>query len=370
MRILFIGKRFYTNRDAYVERFGRIYQLPYWWAEAGHEVDLWLVDYHGHDSSAKTDGSLAVETTPVFRTRFLARFFAACFGPGSSKRPDVIVASGDCYIGFLAFMASVLSGAKFVFDVYDRYDVFEGYRRLPGLDPFDFLLRRSEITTFASITVLRDFQHLSKKTLLVRNGFDPKQFSPLSMQECRVTLGLPADGLLVGYFGSVEPELGISDLIDALAILRDKGMDAELLIGGEGHPDVDLNKPWVRYLGNIPFENVPAALASCDVLALPYRQGDDQVDNGLSCKIAEYIAMERPIVATRSPMLIQNFPEQLAQLEDLVATPGDVADLAASVASQLGTRRLVDMPRGMSWQAISSSVQEAIEQLVAGDAVK
>mgnify|MGYP001548492318 CR=1 FL=1 len=80
MRVLFIGKRFYTNRDAYKERFGRIYQLPFWWAKAGHEVDFWLIDYHGRDVGTTKDGALTVETTPVLRWRFfVARLACSLF---------------------------------------------------------------------------------------------------------------------------------------------------------------------------------------------------------------------------------------------------------------------------------------------------
>ena len=93
------------------------------------------------------------------------------------------------------------------------------------------------------------------------------------------------------------------------------------------------------------------------------------VDNASSCKIAEYIAMERPIVATRSPGLVLNFPEQTAQLDGLLATPGDVADLAACLELQLKERRLVDMPKGMSWREISETMLDALENPgVGGDA--
>ena len=91
MRILFIGKHFYTNRDAYTERFRRIYQLPYWWAKAGHEVDVWLIDYNGRDVGVTQDEALTVETTPVLRWRFFKRWISACFSRRSTRRPDVIL---------------------------------------------------------------------------------------------------------------------------------------------------------------------------------------------------------------------------------------------------------------------------------------
>ena len=79
--------------------------------------------------------------------------------------------------------------------------------------------------------------------------------------------------------------------------------------------------------------------------------------------------MERPIVSTRSPNLVQNFPEQAARLDDLLATPGDVEELAASLEAQLAARRLVDMPGGMSWQEISDSILAAFEDELAGEGV-
>ncbi len=369
MRILFIGKRFYTNRDAFKERFGRIYQLPYWWARSGHDVDLWLIDYHGRDVASSRDEELGVETTPVLRWRFFARWLTAIFSRWSKRRPDIIVASGDCYVGLVAYLAALFSGAKFVFDVYDRYDVFDGYRRLPGFDPLSFLLRRSWVATFASSKVLEDLEPLTDTALLVPNGVDLGRFRPLPVRESRQQLEIPREVALVGYFGSMEPERGITDLIDAVGALRQKDVDVELLIGGQAHPDVDLAKPWVRYLGNIAFENMPVALASCDVLALPYREGDF-VDNASSCKIAEYIVMERPIVSTHSPNLTKNFPEQAAQLYGLLATPGDAATLATCLEKQLDARRLVTMPQGMSWQEISESVLVALDNRTAREAVE
>jgi glycosyltransferase involved in cell wall biosynthesis len=158
----------------------------------------------------------------------------------------------------------------------------------------------------------------------------------------------------------MEPERGIADLIEATASLRKSGVDVGLVIGGKADPAINLDHPWVHYLGNLPFEQMPAALASCDLLALPYRQGSF-VDNASSCKIAEYIAMERPIVATRSPNLTQNFPEQASQLDGLLATPGDVNELARCLQSQLTERRLVSMPGGMSWREISEQVSAVLD---------
>ena len=356
MHALFIGKRFYTNRDALEENYGRIFQLPFWWADGGHDVNLWLVDYHTREFRARRDGKLSIESTPVFGWRFFRRVFGGLLGSlRRNTRPGLIMASGDCYVGLLGYAIARFSGARFVFDLYDRYDVFAGYRRFPGFDPQTFLLRRADAVTFASNALRDDLQREARATFVVPNGVDRSRFRPLPKAEAREQFGLPSTATLIGYFGSMEAERGIVDLIAAVATLRDDGVNAELVVGGQANADVDLERPWLHYLGNVEFSRVPMALASCDVLTLPYRNSPF-LDNASSCKIAEYIAAERPIVATRTPNFVENFPQQAEELSDLVAKPGDVSDLVRCLRQQLGERRLVSMPEGMDWQSISEEI--------------
>jgi glycosyltransferase involved in cell wall biosynthesis len=182
------------------------------------------------------------------------------------------------------------------------------------------------------------------------------------MADSRKLIGLADDETLVGYFGSMEPDRGIDDLLNAVSILREDGADLGLVIGGRANTDTCLDLPWVHYLGNLDFAKMPAALASCDLLALPYRQSEF-MDAGSSCKIAEYVAVQRPIVATRTPNLTANFPDQSAQLEGVLATPGDATDLARCLRRQLVQRRLVQMPKEMSWQDVSARVLVKIENI-------
>ncbi len=360
MRIRFIGKRYYTNRDAFSERFGRIYQLPYWWANAGHEVDLWLIDYHGREAGVTQDGALRVETTPLLRWRFIVRLVSECLFSRRSRRPDLVVASGDCYIGLLGYVAARLRGARFVFDMYDRYDLFASYRKLPGFDPQTFLLRRADFVCFASAAIRENYRGLARNTYLVPNGIDTTRFRPSSMSASRQQLGLPQDKILVGYFGSMEPDRGVSDLIAAVGRLVDDRIDVNLLIGGTEHPETNLDHPWVRYLGNLDFAQMPTVLSCCDVLALPYRQSEF-MDSGASCKIAEYLAVGRPVFATRTSNFTDNFPEQASELDDLLANPGDIEDISRCLRAQISERRVAGMPRNVDWQSISETLLTSLE---------
>lgn len=355
MTILFIGKRFYTNRDALKERFGRIYQLPENWVRNGVKVNLWLVDYHTRDTvCGRPDAGLKVVSTPVFSLAAIRQFMGAFVDKG--ERPQVVIASGDCYLGTLACFLAWLLRARFVFDVYDKYDEFPGYVRPMGFDLFAFLTRRADACLYASRSLMG---HGARRELLVPNGVDPDRFGGKELGRCRQAAGLPEPIAIIGYFGSMEPDRGVDDLILAVQKLRAEGLNIELLLGGRRRANLMLDVSGVRYLGNVPFANMPGILACCDLLCVPYRRSAF-MDAGASNKIAESIACGRPLVVTGTPNFLSNFPDQAAKLEGLIATPGDAEDIARVIRLQLERRVLVDLPPGMDWGSISASVAAAL----------
>jgi glycosyltransferase involved in cell wall biosynthesis len=356
VKVLFIEKRCYTNRDALRERYGRIYQLPSFWAKAGVETKLWLIDYHSRGMVFEKIENVEIESTPVRIFAFAENWFRQYFA--RDKKYNVIVASGDCYIGLAAYVLARRARARFVFDVYDKYDEFGGYRGLPGFDPFSFLLKRADVRLFASRVLMHDLTK-AEHDILVPNGVDLWHFFPRDKEESRIELGLPRDTLLVGYFGGMEPDRGVADLITAVQSPRDEGMNIDLLLGGKTVAGLNVRQPGVCYLGNVPYERMPFALSACDLLAMPYRRSAF-MDAGASNKIVETIACLRPLVATMTPNLVANFLSQARCLEGLLATTGDPADLVRVIRAQSERQVLVDMPAGMSWADISMDVTDRL----------
>lgn len=359
-RILFIGKRFYTNKDTLAERFGRIYQLPYCWAAAGHEVGLWLVDYHTREATQTWDGPLQIVTAPLLSNGMLRTLFCAL-----RFRPHAIVASGDCYIGLLGWTLARLAGACFVFDIYDKYDEFAAYRKPIGFDLFGFLRRRSTLRYYASQVLLRSLEGAEPgpTAVVVPNGVDPQLFVPMDSQICRMRLNLPPDTKLIGYFGSMEPVRGVADLIDAVERLRRQGIEAKALLCGKQHSDTPLDHEAVIFRGLVSHAEVPAYINACDVVALPYRQSA-LLDNASSCKITEYLMCGRPIVSTRTPNSMENFPEDVGALEQALCAPDDPEGLARAIVFQLRERRVVPPRADLNWRAIAASALLAMESIL------
>lgn len=358
MNILFIGKRFNTNRDALLEKFGRNYQFPLHLAER-HSVCLWLVDYHTKTTIQSTAGSLSITSTPVKNGAIFQYYLLSKYK--TAKPIDIVIASGDCYIGLMAQRVAKKLKAKFVFDVYDKYDEFGGYIKPLGFDLFDYLLKTADMRLFASQALLQSLGKPETDAIL-SNGIDASHFRPIDKAEARRKLQLPVDATYVGYFGSMEPDRGVQDLINAVKILREQGLDVELLLGGKAEPSLNLIQSGVRYLGNVPFEHVPYALASCDVLTVPYRRSPF-MDAGASNKIIEAIACERPIVATRSPNLTANFPQQAQELEPYLADSGSTVSLAEAIKKQINNRFLASQPDKIYWKDISTNIDIFLKEI-------
>lgn len=357
MAILFIGKRFYTSRDALLEKYGRIYQLPWHWSRSGMDVKLWLIDYRSGGSPRIMDGQLEVVSTSVRGPAFFGN--AARAIAGGQRCADLVVASGDCYIGLLGWLVAKRMRARFVFDIYDKYDEFPGYWSPPGCDLFGFLLQRADVRLFASRSVMDKASISNGIDELVPNGVDMHRFAPRDMNESRSKTGFPPNRLLLGYFGAMEPDRGVEDLVLAVQKLRKQGMNIELILGGTNAAGFHTDREGVRYVGDVPYAQMPDMLASCDLLAVPYRRSTF-MDAGASNKIAEAIACARPLVATRTPNFMDNFSAQAMILGDKLAEPSNVDDLARVITAQSRERVLVTMPVGMGWKDIAARTLDVI----------
>lgn len=344
MSLLFIGKRFYTNRDAYTEKFGRIYQLPYYWSKEAL-TSLWLIDYYSKEKIHDKHESLNILSTPIFSLIFIFNILKIVL----IQRPKTIVASGDCYIGLFSFLIAKLCGAKFVFDIYDKYDAFSGYRNLGFKNLFHFLMMHADICLFASKKFKNDSEYICKKTQLAPNGVDTNHFYPRDKNQSREYFNLDQNKVYIGYFGSMEIERGIDDLITAIKLLHEENNNICILLGGKKREDLNLDYEFIHYLGNVPFKDVPIAMACCDVLTLPYRNSEF-LDNAASCKISEYISMKIPIFATPTIGIVNNF--EIGSIT-YISFNDQIKEIQTKIESILNNHQYNLSNKKSSWSEIS-----------------
>lgn len=358
MRILQFAKRRYTNKDALRERFGRVYQLPLHWHRSKHEMELLLIDYRGIKTESSRQDGFPITSLPAVDPRSVPRLFS------SARRfqPDVIIASGDCYIGLAAARIARSIGTRFAFDVYDDYSGFGSYSLFAGWDALGHLINGADMVLYAS-HALALHQDSSAHKVIAPNGVDPVTFRPIPLLEARQRLGFSGETIWVGYFGSMEPDRGLDDLIAAIGTLHASDPKIRLLLCGSKGSESRRFPHWVDYHGVVSHSTMPWYLNACNVLALPYRRSR-VMDMGASCKIAEYLLCGRPMVATDTPNFTQNFPVQAGELEAYISRPSDPSDLARVISLQLQAPRTASFPVEHTWESISQRVLGELETLV------
>lgn len=126
-------------------------------------------------------------------------------------------------------------------------------------------------------------------------------------------LKLKGDRPLAGYVGTLTAWHGVDLFFDVARILRDRGNPTIILaVGGEDYrverlrkrvQDENLESHLIFY-GSIDHHRVPSFLAAMDICVIA-----DTQDWSSPTKFFEFAAMERPIIASRSPSVEEVFGE-------------------------------------------------------------
>lgn len=354
MRVFLICKRFYTNRDLFKDRFGRLYHLPKQLMNRGARVEVAAIDYRNKESEQIDEDGLVFKSIPATYAKLLLLPYLL-YRNALAAKPDIIIASGDSHIGFIAMLLAKMMGIPFVFDVYDYYPAFQG-NRIPGMKTmFNLSVRAANMVLCASDPLLQKISPLNAKGLLIENGVDRGLFAPSNIIKARRELGLDPELLLVGYFGSINPSRGPL-LIEACRILRDESPMFHLVLAGHIN-GVDLNFDWITYLGEVPQSTLPRVINSCNVVTIPYVK---TLFNDMcgACKIAEYFACGKPVVATRVSAHERIFKDAPGSLCE--PTPHSLAE---AIKRQIVKPEVVAFPDDMSWRHIGGKLYQSLQSL-------
>jgi glycosyltransferase involved in cell wall biosynthesis len=167
----------------------------------------------------------------------------------------------------------------------------------------------------------------------------------------RKKYGASDDTLLLAYFGFLNESKGGEELIEALVLLRQRGIDARLLfIGDVGHADptnvtyaeqvrtlirTHNLVEFVHFTGYTDLPQVSANLLAADGIVMPYR-------DGVSFRRTTLIAALRhgcPIVST-TPVDSTLIPEIRPGENMLLAPPRNPTALAQTIALLAGDAAL------------------------------
>ncbi len=145
------------------------------------------------------------------------------------------------------------------------------------------------------------------QSAVIRNGVDVEEFQPIDCAASRRQLGLEPSGSYVGFVGGFFPWHHLDQLLDAIPGVLQSIPQARFLLVGDGGTRIELEakartmgiESSVQFVGRVPFQSVPGWIAACDVCVVLHKPTRSYP--GDSMKLWEYLACNRPVVATAGP---------------------------------------------------------------------
>lgn len=211
------------------------------------------------------------------------------------------------------------------------------------------------------------------RLMVIASGTDTELFSPRTRSDCRRLVGLDPDAEYIGFVGSFYRYQGIATLLAAFAMLRACRPRLRLLLVGDGETAQDLREEVKRlgitdavsWTGRVPYAQVPVLIGAMDVCAAPFCANRGETS---PVKLFDYLACERPVVASAIPSVLRVFSEGHGVM---LVPPDDPEALAMALRHVLDNRGLaVDMGRQgrrfveqqHGWAALTTKLREGILQ--------
>jgi glycosyltransferase involved in cell wall biosynthesis len=190
------------------------------------------------------------------------------------------------------------------------------------------------------------------------------------------------DTFLIGTFGFLLAHKGTLELIRALRLLLDDGLDVQLIAVCAIHPDPSSNSyrsecvAEIRKLGlqdrvtlatdYVPDETAMELLSMTDVIALPYAETNESS----SAALRFVLPIGRPVVVTDLPIF-----DDAREVLEHVPAPVDPNELAAKIRSLMNDParrdRLAEASKGFcrqnSWASVARSTLSVYQEAAGRD---
>lgn len=354
MKICLITKRYYTAKDLFKDRYGRMYHLPKSWNELGAQVVVLALDYCGNEELFRQEGGLTLRSVP-------SRIWG---GSGLSSalsldRPDVVIASGHLNIAAMGLNYARRMGVPFLMDVYDFYPAFHRPIRYPLELYLRWVLHHADGAMVVSSALKEWCSRMSLKVKRIPNGVDRSVFVPRSDACEGSAVSGEKGGLRLGLFGSLSVDLGEIEVMAAFKEFRQLYPGAEMIVAGCGGSRLS-TVPGVRHLGMLSQHELVDWASSCDCLLVPYRNSL-QVKFSQSARLAEYLSLRRPIVATRVGDALNWLPTEFSGF----CEPEDSNSMLGAILRQCETPEIVEFPESLNWGDLGEASYRFIRQFAA-----
>ncbi|MCG8671817.1 MAG: glycosyltransferase [Pseudomonadales bacterium] len=201
------------------------------------------------------------------------------------------------------------------------------------------------------------------KIHVIYSGVDKSKFFPTNKSACIEKLGLKKDVKRIIYVGNLKVAKGITDLLQAIAILKEQRSNFELVVIGKGEDLAEVEQiikdrklaAHVKLVGEMPHSKLNDWMNASDCLCLPSHA------EGMPNVILEAFATGISVVATD----VGGISEVLSAEGDNLMKPRDVSKIAKALQHALFERKqtMVPMFNIESYDEVSQRVLSLIDQV-------
>ena len=356
MKLLIIGKRFYTNRDLIADQFGRQFHLPKIWSET-NDVNVIALDYYSHEPIRTVIDACTFHTVNI-RGRISAPISAYryCRETANEFHPDVVISSGDIVTGLVGYRLAASTNSAWFYDVYDDYRYFSlsRYTGLSYLIPK--LCRRASGLITASVGLKHLYSTWNSSVTVAENGYDPAVFYPGDKLTSRKKLLLNANYKLLVFTGSIDERFDTELISKVMDTLYSYDGSYRLLHAGVTDTPSELSGEWLISMGPVSQATVVDVIRSADICLAPYAS-TPLSETCSPCKLAEYMACGQAVIAADVANISQyrSFGVQ-------IYAPGNTEQMVELIQHQMTYPTLCKPNHSLTWRGIAESCLEFIKE--------
>lgn len=207
----------------------------------------------------------------------------------------------------------------------------------------------------------------TKQTKIIHNLVDKSAYFPIPRESARDQLGLPLEGSLILFVGKLIQAKGLEILIQAGKLLRDRGMNFQVIVVGSGPQEAELRK-LVQELGlveQVRFEG-PKSQAelflyynAADVFALP------SVMESFGLVFIEAMLCGCPVIG-RPEVLREILPSQRCGLQLGSSRPEDWAEEISKALNRSWSKEEIQGSAAhFTWEVSGERFEALYQALVA-----
>jgi glycosyltransferase involved in cell wall biosynthesis len=236
----------------------------------------------------------------------------------------------DVIIGFSAVLSNywgmVFANKNKIPYVYYWYDIVHVLNVPKPFGPLAKIIEKRIIKNSDKIIVINEvlkdyiinFGADKEITEVVPGGVDLEKFNPnkIDSKYFRNKYNISDNDLVLFFMGWLYHFSGLKEVVTELNKVKKTHPHIKLMIVGWGDAKSELKtliknfklEDTVIMTGQMPYEDIPQLIASADICLLPAYNNEIMRDI-VPIKIYEYLAMHKPVIATKLPGVMKEFGE-------------------------------------------------------------